>query len=841
MGAHPNGIWFRCLVMTASVVTATALVGSGARAQARQLHHVQAGVLVLALPDHAGTDMVKAGLDEALVPYTLVNLSQSNRPTIDANFLSDIASPNLRHAKFQAVVLPGDAPAELSAAELSALADFEREFKVRQLDSYIYPSPNVGLNWPASPGYVGSFDGLTATAHGAIAGSDFGYLVGPVPFQDLDPSVGESYGALSVPLPDDTINQRTFTTWVSAPIPNDTATGVVIGVYNDQGREQMVVTVSMNDSQLAQQLLFPGILSWLTGGVHLGTERNYFSVHIDDVFLGDQRWVLDSNCTSGDDCPSNITAPDVLMTPEDVTQLLTWQTQQGMKLDLAYNGFGYDDALTEGDAFPLGPALLADKTNFRWINHTYSHEYLGCMQDFSVLPWVCVGGPMTPTWVPAAVITQQVSENLAFATQQGLTNFDPAALVNGEHSGLRRTPQEPSDNPNLAPMLDTIGVKWLGSDNSREPAQRSVGGALTVPRYPMNIFYNTGKRVEEVDEYNWIYTSKANGGSGICEIDATSSCITPLATETAFESYIVPLETRFALAHILSNSPKPHYAHQSNLAEERILYPVLDSILTAYRGYFTSSAPLANPTITQSGLELQRQVQWQSARAHVSASIRGKRLILHSNAGLLEHTSTPLTVPASTSGPALDAYATERTGWVDVRGFLGTSYVLPAAPVQTPPTTCSACDAQECPAEAGTCTTPECQAVYSCLVDSGCARSETPETCYCGSTPLSTCAGSGGSGACAQAIVAATGGTLTAQQTLAAINDPAQPVGAAFERALCDRDLCSSTCTAAPPPLVPGSNNTSLAALAALLLGLGSRASSRRSGWRQACSAGRLD
>ena len=56
------------------------------------------------------------------------------------------------------------------------------------------------------------------------------------------------------------------------------------------------------------------------------------------------------------------------------------------------------------------------------------------------------------------------------------------------------------------------------------------------------------------DEYNWIYTSVADGGSGICTANPeTSTCIAPLNVNTGYASYIVPTETRIDMLHILGN------------------------------------------------------------------------------------------------------------------------------------------------------------------------------------------------------------------------------------------------------------------------------------------------
>jgi hypothetical protein len=643
---------------------------------AAQTKRIQLNVLVLSAGD-TGTEMVRAGLDEGLVPYTVVDLNAAGRPVINAAFLADNPSSNVRRAKFQAVVLPSEAPSQLSQAERAALAAFEREFKVRQLDTYVYPSPAVGLNWPGNPGYIGALDGMTGTVNAAGKAAGFGYLAGPLPVEDVSQSVLESYGYLSTPLPADTVNKRSFTTFVDMPIPGAGTNGVLVGVYTDNGREELVITGSMNQYQLQQQLLFPGILNWLTYGVHLGTERNYLAVQVDDVFLPDARWSSANNCTVGDDCPTTVTAPDILMTPADVDYLVTWQRTNGLKLDMVFNGGGYDAAVQANGSYPLGTRLLQNRSQFRWINHTYTHLNLGCIKDFSVTPWRCAtsaGGAVQ--WVSYADAYDQINKNIQFAFWNGIS-IRNNELVTGEHSGLRRTPQEPSDNPNLVRALNALNIRWAGSDNSREPVQRAVGEATTVPRYPMNIYYNTGTRAEAVDEYNWIYNSAANGGSGLCESNPASTCITPLDPATGFDTYILPNEARVTLSHVLANSPRPHYAHQSNLAEDRILYPVIDRTLASYKSYFATTAPIVNPTHTEAGTEIARQRAWTTDRTRVSGYIQGGSLVL-TGGSLLTSITTPLTLPSGAGG-SLSTYGVNKTGWLNVGGLLSTNITLPTS------------------------------------------------------------------------------------------------------------------------------------------------------------------
>jgi hypothetical protein len=633
--------------------------------------------LVVSAAD-VGTDMVKAGLDEALVPCTELDLTDANRPVIDDAFLAETLGPTLRMAKFQAVVLPSEAPPQLTEAELAALARFEREFGIRQFSSYVYPSPTVGLHSPNEGGYDGSLDGLTAFVTEDAKADAFAYLAGPVPFDDVDPKQVEANGYLALPLPADEAQARSFRPFVTAPMPGTANKhGVMLGVYTEDGREQLVMTAAVNAYQFQQQLLMPGILQWLTRGVHLGTERNFFSVHIDDIFLPNARWSTLSRCTIGATCQPDAPSPKILMTADDVDFLEAWQAKNSMKLDLLFNGSGYDRAVTAGK-FPLGERLLAKRASFRWLSHTYNHLYLGCTEDFSVDPVRC----KTDTkgnilWANYQDVLDQITKNQDFAQRRGL-KIDPHELVTGEHSGLRRAPQEPSDNPNLARALTTAGILWLGSDSSREWSLRRLGSALTSPRYPMNVYYDAATVAETVDQYNFIYTSAADGGSGQCERDPKSTCIEPLDPKTGFDEYIVPSDAHAMLMHVVSNSPRAHFAHQANLAEDRVIYPFIERVLRDYRNAFASEADIVNASLAELGAELQNQQLWAADNPNVSAYVQGNRLFIERADDATER--VPLTLPAGSALPGADSlqpFAGYRTGWTPV-GASGLTLTLPA-------------------------------------------------------------------------------------------------------------------------------------------------------------------
>ncbi|GAA2450720.1 hypothetical protein [Streptomyces glaucus] len=609
------------------------------------------------------TDAIAAELDTAGTPYTEIDLTRSDRPVIDAGYLADTVDGRER-ARFQAVVLPNDNPFPANSPEMAALVAYERTYDIPQVDAYTYARPEAGLRYPVQGGYSGSVDGVRAEVTDAGRSGPFGYLDGPVPFEDNSPDVGESYAYLSTP-----VAGADFTPYVEAPIPGTAGRGSLVGEYRHDGRRELVVTFVYNQYQQQFRLLARGIVEWMTGGVHLGASRNYFAVHVDDVFAADDRWNSTLNCTPGDvDCTDPNAAPDpIRMTPEDVDHATAWQREHGFALDFAYNGAGsVDHREDNAGADPLADKLIAERDAFRWINHTYTHAFLGCEQDTTVVPWRCATTADGSTkWVGRDDLADEIAHNRVWGQTAGLP-LENSELVTGEHSGLRVLPQQPADNPNLALALADTGIAWLGSDNSREPDQRRVGPATTVPRYPMNIFYNAGRAAEQVDEYNWIYTSRAQGGSGICEDNpATTTCLpAPLDPATGYTDHIVPLERRIALGHVLANDPRPHFIHQSNLAEDRIAYPVLDGVLDTYDTLFAENTPVVNPRMKDIGSELQRRAAWRAAvrDGQVTAYRVGGTVTVEGPDGV----AVPATMPEGTTraGSAFgEAYAGGRSGW----------------------------------------------------------------------------------------------------------------------------------------------------------------------------------
>ncbi|MEU2058897.1 hypothetical protein [Streptomyces sp. NPDC013455] len=649
-------------------VTAAGLIALGLAAPgASAVTEPRVDLRVLVVDDGGGpVGAITARLRGEGVPYTIVDLGDPGRPTLTDAFLGDTVGGRPR-AKFQGVVVPNEAPFGAGSAEQTALESYERTYGIPQLDAYTWAHPGVGLDPIDHDGYVGPLDGRTANVTTAGRSGPFGYLRGSFSFEDNAPSVDESYGFVAQP-------RAGFTSYVETPVPGGAGSGTLLGEYAHDGRRELVVTFAYNRYQQQFQVLARGMVEWLTQGVHLGRARDYFAVHVDDVFAPDARWDTGRNCTPGDiDCGdggTDTTTP-IRMTAADARYAASWQQSHGFTLDMVFNaGAGEEWKEENGGTDPLTDQLLADRAKYRWVNHTYTHLFLGCVQDVSAVPWSCAKNADGSTrWVSRSDISAQISDNHDWGLLHGLS-LDRGELVTGEHSGLKTLPQQPQDNPELGPALALNGVRWTASDNSRESAQRAVGSStLTVPRHPMNVYYNVGTKAEMADEYNWIYTAKADGGSGICEDNPASTCLAePLDTATGYTDHIVPAEARTDLGHVLGNDPRPHYAHQSNLAEDRLLYPVLERVLAGHRALFADNTPVVNLRQSAIGTELQNRARWQEAldAGRVTAYRIGKTVTVGAPAG----TRIPVTAPEGTrqqylltSGTFGTPYAGARSAW----------------------------------------------------------------------------------------------------------------------------------------------------------------------------------
>jgi hypothetical protein len=457
--------------------------------------------------------------------------------------------------------------------------------------------------------------------------------------------------------------------------------------YTSHRRQQLGIGFPYGSYMTQVRYLAPGIVNWLTRGVHLGDWRSYLDIAYDDMILGDAQWSPKGHCTPGaSTCPPGTPATSTIrMTPADVTYAVQWEKQHHFKIEFLYNG-GASVRFRVNGVDPLLVATRPVAKDFYWVNHTYTHAYLGCKQDFAVVPWRCVRSNSHIVWAAGTgLINSQISRNFTWAKQNGIP-AEPGVVATGEYSGLRLLPQQPVDNPYLVRAVGPDKIKWLAMDASREPAIRHIGAALGVPRRPIDVGYDVATVANEVNEFNWFNTSKADGGSGLCETSTTTRCLKPLNPQTGWTSYILPEQAKIVYAALLNNDPRPFFMHQSNLTGDRIAYPVMNAVLAAYRSVFAPSAPIINMPMSGGGMVLWNQTLWAQAvgAGSISAWVQGNTVTVTGPAGM----PVPLTVPTTTrvgsaAGPAFGSpYGGGRSGYMQL-GPQPLKLVLGSAPYRS--------------------------------------------------------------------------------------------------------------------------------------------------------------
>ncbi len=141
------------------------------------------------------------------------------------------------------------------------------------------------------------------------------------------------------------------------------------------------------------------------------------------------------------------------------------------------------------------------------------------------------------------------------------------------------------------------------------------------------------------------------------------------------------------LHDLLGNDPRPFFLHQSNLTGDRLGYPVMDGVLSAYRAVYGADAPLVNLPMAGDGEALREQQRGpRSLRAgSVTAWVQGRDLTISGPPGTL----VPVTVPPGTrsgvaAGPGFgEAYGGARSAWVRL-GDRPVRLALPSAPFRQP-------------------------------------------------------------------------------------------------------------------------------------------------------------
>lgn len=544
---------------------------------------------VLVLSANAGDGTQSAAttmLAQAGVPYDVIN------PSVPGSFTADTLVAEDGTGKYQGVLLttgnlsyeasPGVWQSALDWAGWNLLWQYEKDYGVRQMSLYTYPS-----SWPEDYGLRDA--GLaSATANPKLTAA------GQSVFTDLRAGVAlPIQNAYNYPSTVAVVPGVTTT-----PLLTDNRGRVLAARSDTGGRERLALTFAQNPDLLHSELLGYSLVKWLTKGVHLGEYRRFNQLDIDDWFLPGDMYNAATKTISPD--AFRISSNDALSVAAQQTALrVLYPVSKEFKFAIVYNGGGANTAaplscapnVASPDRLTSMSRCLAG--SFDWVSHTRDHLYMDFLNyDDSFA---------------------QLQPNLTIGAQLGL-NLSAKSLVSGDMSGLGYY-NPAGDGPKTdfgldASNLDFLlaaqntGTRYLSSNRSVssqwDASCMNCGlvhpknpNIFLIPRWPTNVFYHVTTPAQAVGAYNGVYGP--NGTAPYWPADLT------------YNQYL-DKETDVALGHVLSGSAYPHYMHQGNLRQHAFGRSLASdweaALLTKYSKY--STLPL-------------KTLRWDSLGAYIEA------------------------------------------------------------------------------------------------------------------------------------------------------------------------------------------------------------------------------
>ena len=383
----------------------------------------------------------QSALQREGVPFESIITSKGHTP-ITAATLSSTLSNGTQEGKYQAIIVSVAGLPEctttcvetLSAAEKTAIEEYEVAFHVRQLTGDVFPSATYGMNAPTLEGPIVNAK-KEETEQGALTTEGkpiFPYLNGPVSL-----STG-TYGYEATPLATQATG-ATFQTLVSGP----TSGSALVGLYTrPNGIQEMVETFNENSTYLQAELLRHGELNWATRGVYFGDQRNYVEMDIDDTFTPDDTW----NTTTHEIDYKNedalrIQAADVVYAAKWEKEHANFRMEQlfngGGSVEYQENHSGLDPVLAQFQASDP-ETKKAYSSSFGWLSHTYDTPYMdvGCAtknyleaQLNENSEWAAAK-PGVPPGTGGLGLTESSEPSVALGAE------NPKVFVPGNHSGF---------------------------------------------------------------------------------------------------------------------------------------------------------------------------------------------------------------------------------------------------------------------------------------------------------------------------------------------------------------------------------------------------------------------
>lgn len=294
-------------------------------------------------------------------------------------------------------------------------------------------------------------------------------------------------------------------------------------------------------------------------------------------------------------------------------------------------------------ADPLTTAIVANKANLRFINHTYATRQMDriCPEEPNPQPVLCDVTSYRTAY-------NEIARNRTVWTALGLPNYTENLqfLLTDSHAGIhdrRSTEEDPTDdvpypagkNNNLFQALQDLGGKYIASDSSR-PGQNAEGYApgfnvMISPRYPAAVWVNSSTPAQETDQYNWIFHDRfVAAGQDPCTNPAA------ICTTRTYQQ-ILDAEAQITLLHMLTYKQWPHYMHQINLR--------------AYDGTHSLEYDWANAVLSLYDKYMKLPVNTLPAYQLAQIEERGVKAKASGVKGTLDVTTGQVTIVATTAAP----------------------------------------------------------------------------------------------------------------------------------------------------------------------------------------------
>lgn len=425
-------------------------------------------------------------------------------------------------------------------------------------------------------------------------------------------------------------------------------------------REVLISTITNASFFTHSKVLAYEFVNWATQGVFIGARFIHLAAHVDDLFLSSTQWNPALHQDNAADT-YRLTGADIINAVSKQAALRTAHPTAGnFKLDFAFNGAG---AVVNREAISLAAnwkddlvaAVTANKTHFRFINHTFTHASM----DKPPVPADAPCDYTTFTSIEAIRTEITRNQNVWELLDLPERNENNRVLISGMHSGLEDPKctvmqglhpemfdvqaddiafDADGANPLFLQAAATEGVEYVAADmaqraqNVEQYIDQYEDGSQTdrlmLPRWWTNIYYNVTNPSQLEDEYNHMYYQRfIDTGQNPCR--SREMVCSPRSYRE-----ILALDADTAVRHMLSFNRWPHFFHQSNLARydengSTLQFDWLDAVFTEYERLF--SLPVKNLPYYEIGDRTAESLNARSAKIDAIWDRTTNRVTLSAN------------------------------------------------------------------------------------------------------------------------------------------------------------------------------------------------------------------